>query len=262
MKLGLCSDLHLFGSNPMNPEFFEWRGDVLLLAGDIIEARQIIEPNEMLEEQFDKISRMADWVIWVPGNHEYYHGIVPDSMYDIYGWLVRNNRYTNFSILDNQFVELRPGLNLWASTLWTDFDHQDPILMENIRHRFNDFRCIKNIEGSTFTPYDALVRNNLSKRSLINAMKRMEGDVIVMTHFCPSWQSVDPRFRGDPFNGYFVQDLDDFILDNQRIRYWLHGHTHASVDYSIGDCRVLCNPRGYPNERREKSAYMPLTIEI
>jgi hypothetical protein len=45
----------------------------------------------------------------------------------------------------------------------------------------------------------------------------------------------------------YVSDLDDLIFDNPQIKYWSHGHTHESVDYMIGDCRVVCNPRGYYN---------------
>ena len=26
---------------------------------------------------------------------------------------------------------------------------------------------------------------------------------------------------------------------------WIHGHIHESFDYDVGNCRVLCNPRGY-----------------
>lgn len=26
---------------------------------------------------------------------------------------------------------------------------------------------------------------------------------------------------------------------------WLHGHTHGSFDYRVGNTRVICNARGY-----------------
>ena len=26
---------------------------------------------------------------------------------------------------------------------------------------------------------------------------------------------------------------------------WVHGHTHNSFDYQVGNCRVVCNPRVY-----------------
>lgn len=30
--------------------------------------------------------------------------------------------------------------------------------------------------------------------------------------------------------------------------YKTHGHTHTPFDYLIGDCRVICNPSGYPGQ--------------
>jgi hypothetical protein len=48
-------------------------------------------------------------------------------------------------------------------------------------------------------------------------------------------------------NGSFASHLDDLILDHPQIKYFSHGHTHSSFNYLIGDCRVICNPRGYYN---------------
>jgi hypothetical protein len=48
-------------------------------------------------------------------------------------------------------------------------------------------------------------------------------------------------------------------------RYWLRGHVHKSLDYTIGDTRVICNPRGYPGPggTRESPNFDPhLTIEV
>ena len=41
----------------------------------------------------------------------------------------------------------------------------------------------------------------------------------------------------------------------------LHGHLHRQSDYRLGDTRVVCNPRGYPNQRNP--SFVPdLVIEI
>jgi len=29
---------------------------------------------------------------------------------------------------------------------------------------------------------------------------------------------------------------------------WVHGHTHCALDYPLGKCRVVCNPKAYPRE--------------
>jgi Icc-related predicted phosphoesterase len=44
-----------------------------------------------------------------------------------------------------------------------------------------------------------------------------------------------------------------------RPALWLHGHTHGSCDYKLGDTRVVCNPMGYPGEVSE---YTKLTIDL
>jgi hypothetical protein len=46
-------------------------------------------------------------------------------------------------------------------------------------------------------------------------------------------------------NGSYASDLDDLILDHPNIKYFSHGHTHSSFRYKIGECEVICNPRGY-----------------
>jgi hypothetical protein len=46
-------------------------------------------------------------------------------------------------------------------------------------------------------------------------------------------------------NGGYHSDLSEFILDHPEIVLWTHGHTHELFDYTIGDTRIVCNPRGY-----------------
>ena len=46
-------------------------------------------------------------------------------------------------------------------------------------------------------------------------------------------------------NGAYHSSLEDVMLDNENIVLWTHGHTHHCFDYKIGQCRVVCNPRGY-----------------
>lgn len=33
----------------------------------------------------------------------------------------------------------------------------------------------------------------------------------------------------------------------EHVDLWCHGHIHAARDYEIDGCRILSNPRGYPN---------------
>jgi hypothetical protein len=46
-------------------------------------------------------------------------------------------------------------------------------------------------------------------------------------------------------NGGYASDVSEDILDNENIKYWVHGHIHDPVDYEVGNCRVMSNPKGY-----------------
>ena len=72
---------------------------------------------------------------------------------------------------------------------------------------------------------------------------------IVVTHHAPSAMSIAPRFKNFPDTDFFHSRLENLILDvNPKL--WVHGHVHDSFDYELGDTRVVCNPLGYPFEKR------------
>lgn len=70
---------------------------------------------------------------------------------------------------------------------------------------------------------------------------------VVVTHFAPSKQAIEDRFKNDRFNSYFCNDLDDLIRNSNK-KLWIFGHVHSHWDFMIGDCRCVSNPVGYPNE--------------
>jgi hypothetical protein len=43
---------------------------------------------------------------------------------------------------------------------------------------------------------------------------------------------------------------------------WTHGHMHDDFDYTIGTCRVVCNPRGYVGHEARANNWQLKTIEI
>jgi len=69
---------------------------------------------------------------------------------------------------------------------------------------------------------------------------------VVITHHAPSFMSIHENYKNDRLmNGGYASNLEDFILDNTNITYWIHGHMHNTFNYTIGETQVLCNPRGY-----------------
>ena len=49
----------------------------------------------------------------------------------------------------------------------------------------------------------------------------------------------------------YVSDLDEFV-SRSNAKFWIHGHLHAPSDYALGTTRVLCNPKGYPDEYNDQ----------
>ena len=72
-----------------------------------------------------------------------------------------------------------------------------------------------------------------------------EKKIVVVTHHAPSEQSISKFYKNDPLNPAFASNLESFILNHPNIKLWCHGHIHSSCDYTIGNCRIICNPRGY-----------------
>ena len=70
-----------------------------------------------------------------------------------------------------------------------------------------------------------------------------DGPTVVVTHHGPHRGSLAPRFAADWVSTAYLSDLPPRFFDVPVL--WIHGHTHASHDYAVGRCRVVCNPRGY-----------------
>ena len=58
-------------------------------------------------------------------------------------------------------------------------------------------------------------------------------------------------------NGAYSSDLSEFILDHPEIKVWTHGHTHDNFDYIVGECRIICNPRGYKGYEQQAENFDP-----
>ena len=77
--------------------------------------------------------------------------------------------------------------------------------------------------------------------------EQFDGPVCVATHHYPSANSVPHRFDDDPLTPAFSSRLE-WLIEKYQPALWVHGHTHDSFDYNIGNTRVICNPAGYDHE--------------
>lgn len=245
MRIWILSDLHRdVGRTPWEPPVIP-DADVAVIAGDVCQG---------LPEAIDWAARtirphMA--VLMAAGNHEFYNRV-----HDVE--LARGRAAAaaaGVHFLEDGDVTLG-GVRFCGSTLWTDYDldgvERRAKAMDAARRGLNDHRRITATtkpEWRRFRPEEALALHRASRRFLDAALDAGPDGLprVVVTHHGPAPLSVAPAFEGDPLNPAFVSDLRD-LIEARRPVLWVHGHVHASRDYTVGVTRIVCNPHGYGSE--------------
>lgn len=244
------SDLHLeFGGR----DFDLPKADILLLAGDILVASGINDSysgtmNGYDERQFIRsVSKAYKRVIWIPGNHEFWGSTINNTEKIVNDFLSSEN------IINIQFGSLgtleTEEFKIVFATLWTDIKGGNPLFAQMINNTMKDYQKVM-IEDSEIksgirylTPTDTMKIHDLH-RAFIADYVNGDKKTVVMTHHAPNLLS-DLDNVGASNYGYCCTDMDDIILDNENIEYWIHGHTHNSIEYNIGKTKVISNQRGY-----------------
>ena len=274
MKIQLVSDLHLEFAD-INIQNLNG-ADVLILSGDICVAQDLhdhiaadFNPYSQgafadLNRKQQRVQRFRDFfkrvsfqftnVIYVMGNHEHYHGKFDRSRQYFLDEFAKLG-ITNIHLLDNDTKEI-DGVHFVGGTLWTDMNKGDPMTVHAIETMMNDFRVIRiaNEDFRKFLPSRAIREHIKTKQYIKVVLEGLPEDarVVVVGHHAPSTMSIHEQYKHDTvMNGGYASDLSEFILDRPKIKVWTHGHMHQCFDYTIGDTRVLCNPRGYHDENPE-----------
>jgi DNA repair exonuclease SbcCD nuclease subunit len=263
MKIAVCSDLHLEFQDIILKN--EEGAEVLILSGDIMIAEDLhnhppVHPNDPvnipnLGRRQETALRFRDFlnrcsfqfphVIYIAGNHEFYHGRWKASLQHLRDECAR---YPNVYFLEND-IKVINEVSFIGATLWTDCNKGDPLTLHSLTDMMNDFRIIRNDEhGYTkLRPAHIMYRHQQTLSYLKAVLPDMKDKKVVFVgHHTPSHQSVHERYKNDfLMNGGYHSDLSEFILDHPQIVLWTHGHTHEPFDYMIGTTRVFANPRGY-----------------
>lgn len=253
MKIFYCSDLHLeFGAlNGPLPS-----GDVLLLDGDIT-LLNAFDPNNahyhhgrVLRERtlafLDQCRDSFERIFYVLGNHEPYHYNISRAPAVIKKW-------KGVTLVENKTVDLGNDVLLVGGTLWTDMNKGRDAWLVGLG--MNDFQVVRidaknndaHFAGTrTFRPEDAMALFRRTLRYIARAANNNPNKtIVVVTHHAPSIQGINPIHSRSHINAGYYTDLHAFIAEHSNIRYWVHGHTHVQKVYSVHQCMVMSNARGY-----------------
>lgn len=243
MRLQVVSDLHL-GVRGMEHSHVD--SDVVVLAGDIARPAEAIK----WAKDFGKP------VIYVPGNHEFYGGAIEGVIQELRSRAAGSDVH----VLAEDEVTI-DGVRFLGATLWTDFALSggasgSKLAMSAAQELLRDFTRIRaGIDSEDpFTPRDSVDAFRRHSAWLKDRLRqRVSVPTVVVTHHAPSPQSIHPRFAGSILNASFVSDAE-YLLEENPPKLWIHGHTHDSFDYWIGQTRVVCNPRGYAKSGENENA--------
>lgn len=235
MTIQYCSDLHL--EFPQNKKFIAKypivpKGDILLLAGDIV-------PFVVIKEQDDFFNYLADnfeQTYWLPGNHEYYHSDIT-NISDPIKEAIRSNVF----LVNNNTVRLKE-VQLIFSTLWSAISSANYVSMQN---RIADFSAIQ-YNHEKFTPHQYNELHQQCKNFIVHALSNnINVPTIVVTHHIPTFLNYPAKYKRDILNEAFAVELHD-LIEQSNIDYWLYGHHHFNTpDFFIGKTQLFTNQLGY-----------------
>ena len=236
MKVKLLSDVHLeFG------DFDPGKGDVLVLAGDICVAGELLKEGDQRDTYLTFFNRCVEGyrkVFYVLGNHEHY-----GSDFDKTLLTLKHVLPEEISILHNS-SECYEGVHFVGSTLWTSMGDFDMGAINEFGQRMNDYRQIVK-DNQLLNVHDTIEENMVARNWFDQVLPTLKGPVFMITHHAPSQSSVKGRYVDS--GPAYANSMEQWIEEHPQITHWVHGHIHHNNDYQIGGCRVISNPRGYDN---------------
>lgn len=231
-RLHILSDLHVeFGAY----QAAAVEADVVVLAGDIGVGTEGL------------VFARQTWpdlpIVYVAGNHEYYGHRWPASAAEFQGVA----EALGIEFLHRRAVVIA-GVQFLGATLWTDLrlkmrPRRASTLM---RRKMNDYRLIWNTDRRLL-PTDTLRANLEAQIWLAETLDvPFEGPRVIVTHHAPIAASLGAQLQRRLAVAY-ASRLEASVAASEAA-LWIHGHIHHATDSQCGATRVLCNPRGYPDD--------------
>jgi Icc-related predicted phosphoesterase len=238
---------------------------ILVIAGDIWNGTEFITSGWL-----GKLASRYFHIILVLGNHDYWHADLYTLPNKVRSALVEVD-INHVTLLDDDSITI-DGVLFLGSTLWTSYGGGDPLVLYNAQRTMIPDHTL--ISAGLSEHY---ARNRVSAQQLYHVhctskdfifstlSNQVDAELrarVVVTHMAPSWSSVDKKYHNEGYvNFYFYSELGEEIA-LCAADLWIHGHVHNVCDYTIGDTRIMCNPRGYPGSERQNGFNDQMLIVI
>lgn len=222
----ICSDLHSETDNslPRSGDYINPTAPILILAGDI---GRINMPT--LFPFLEDICSKFEYVLYVPGNHEFYttRGYpslsIKESLRKLYSY---REKLPNLHIL-NRTSLLFGNVCIMGATLWSKAEVDLP-------------PGLVKIDGIDKKAYNKMFFRDLSYiKKMIDHCKSNNYKLVVVTHHPPFKSACT-----DKFASLYGTDLED-LLSSDKVHTWVYGHDHKNKDIKTkGGTRLFSNQKG------------------
>ena len=247
MNIDVSSDLHINDQLDLNHVISSSKksnSDILLVAGDISDN---IDITIFIKKELEKY---YDTVLFELGNHDRYNKSIK-QVDDI----VTNLNDPTFFNSTNRFYIIDRTVVI-SVTGWYDLRCYEHIGFgfENAKQEwYNIKRDSQFIIHDGIYPWDYA---ELEKKELVKLVSKFNNDpnidnIVISTHMIPSYEFVSPR--GIPeWDNSTPSYVNSFMVDevskentNNKIKYWVYGHTHDRSNFLYKGINFINNARGY-----------------
>lgn len=241
LKFNVISDLHLDFYNYdsaislLNNTMKDIDCDYHIIAGDFCEIH-----NADYFKLIEHLDSFESPVIYVFGNHEYYHH--KPEIVDVYTTII--NRYKNINVLNNNYININDNI-IYGGTMWFD-ETPASIVKSEVYPRIyalNDFNYI-HVDFEYYSKQNKL---------FFDKLESIETPDIIVTHHVPHkdmlmFSEDDDKYDMNKF--YYCSKAFDYINKNAP-KLWICGHTHNPNDITYNNTRIVNNSYGYPKENNK-----------
>lgn len=262
MKIDYISDLHIdfwFEKEKALTEevlkisyihkniFHNAEGEILLIAGDLGHYNhQNIEFLELLLKVYG-----YKHIFFVLGNHDYYtiakerERFKADSSLRIKELKDMLLCHKNITLLDGQICDYQ-GIKIGGCGMWYDGRYAQQLNLKLSSEALLELWQTKMMDAIHINISDFI---QLYNEEIIKLRNIYDKSDIILTHINPS---ISPshtlrKYTLDVKNGFYSFN-GEYYVQNSHARWWIFGHIHQSLEYTIGTTKVKANPLGYPHE--------------
>lgn len=237
--LQIASDLHIEYQNDEKVDPYEYitpSSDILILAGDIGSLYKL----EQLYDFLYIISKDFKYVLYVPGNHEYYkpcdyNSIHMKELKNIFEKL--EHEISNLIVLDQKCVQIG-NVCIAGATLWSDIQCDLP-------------KYIVRIHNITKSKYMDMFAEDLEYiTDVIQYCNNKKIKLVCVTHHPPTMKVCKGRTNNrNKFESLYGSNLDH-MLNTNDVDTWVCGHVHDNFDFvTDGGTRLVSNQKGKPKDK-------------